>query len=205
MSTELEIPMIRIELQSLRQTLVHAFNGHCEDIKKIAAEAIEAQLQPERIRHLANEKARELVDQTTKDAVNRWFLTEGRNVIMEYISHELEERKKCYLPSVQGNSPKSEGVDGQQETPSQNLEAEVSCGAKLSESPCNSGYIRVRVSNGKSSSHQDIRLHDVEKGVYLFLYHEAIKRAAEKLGIDLEVSLERPKQTPPLRLLPVPS
>lgn len=84
------IPMIKVELETMKQTMHHAFCEQLLNLDEQFQKAIEEACDPKAIQFLLNEAARTYIKQAMNEEV-RWFFLNGpgRDVVKERVIKQL--------------------------------------------------------------------------------------------------------------------
>jgi hypothetical protein len=86
------MPIVRIELQSMRLSMVHAFHDMQLKMDEMAKQAIDDALDPKRIQEMMTRTAREEIDRVILEETNAFFrYGPGRKVIAEIVAKKLSE------------------------------------------------------------------------------------------------------------------
>ncbi len=86
-----EFPTIRIEVEGLKHTILHALEGHCEEINRYVEEGIDEALGSVNIQQIAKDEA----EQCLKKSIKRYFdFGPGANAIREGVQEFIDSRLK---------------------------------------------------------------------------------------------------------------
>lgn len=69
----MEFPMIRLELQGMKQTILHAFRGYQLNIDKTVKESLDRVCSDGGIERLIDEQVREQVEKAVKSKIKEFF------------------------------------------------------------------------------------------------------------------------------------
>ncbi|NIB43788.1 hypothetical protein HBA55_29570 [Pseudomaricurvus alkylphenolicus] len=87
------IPIVRIELDGFKQSLLHAFSEHQLRIDEYVQAAVDEACKPERLEALINKEAQDSIDSAIKEELNRFYrYGEGREAIKKAVAETLEQR-----------------------------------------------------------------------------------------------------------------
>lgn len=91
-------PVIRLEVQHMKQTMIHAFGQQQLDISAEVKRALDRECHPDRIQEIVDRTAREAVNIAVSDAVKHWWLTSeaGQQLIKQAIAERMEEEAKLF-------------------------------------------------------------------------------------------------------------
>lgn len=85
-------PMIRIEIDHMRQSLVTAFQEHQLQMDQMFKSAVEEALRPDQIQSFFDSEARRTIRETMKREIEGYFRSgDGRNLVRERAIQVLEE------------------------------------------------------------------------------------------------------------------
>ncbi len=93
-----QFPIIRLELDHMKQTMLHMFSEKQLDLSEEVKRAMDRVCTQENIQAHVNEAARQVVESAVKDAVRHWWLTapEGQALIKEEINRRMKEEAELY-------------------------------------------------------------------------------------------------------------
>lgn len=86
------IPMIKVELQTLKQTMHHAFCKQLLNLDEQFQRAVEEACDPQKIQYLLNQNAEKYIKEVMDQEV-RWFFLNGpgREVVKERVIKQLSD------------------------------------------------------------------------------------------------------------------
>jgi hypothetical protein len=85
-----EMPMLRVELEHHKQTLIAAINDRLADQEHILKDAVERALTPEYVRATVEKQAREVFDRVLVDEIQNYYrYGNGRAAIRAAIEERL--------------------------------------------------------------------------------------------------------------------
>lgn len=92
------MPIIKLEVESMKQSIMHAFSERQIDLSAEVQCALDAQCTPEAIQEHVNEASRKAVKEAVANAVQRWWATspEGRALIEAAITERMNEEAALY-------------------------------------------------------------------------------------------------------------
>ena len=86
-------PLIRIELESLKSCLVHAFSKQMLDMDEMFNEAVKRYCTPENIESILNTEVKRVLDKLISETVSGFFTYgKGRDIVAERVKSRLNER-----------------------------------------------------------------------------------------------------------------
>lgn len=86
------MPIVKIQLESMRLSMVHAFHDMQFKMDEMAQQAINEALDPKRIQDMMTRTAREEIDRVILEETNAFFrYGAGRKVIAEIVKKKLSE------------------------------------------------------------------------------------------------------------------
>lgn len=89
-----EIPLIRIEVETMRQSMIHAFSRQMLRLDEMFKEAINDACQPEKVQAILTEAANKYIQEALKLETERYFLYgEGRKYISEKVKEKLDKEE----------------------------------------------------------------------------------------------------------------
>jgi hypothetical protein len=85
-------PLIKIEIEHMRQSMVHAFSEHTIKMDSLFKDAIERACHPDAVRRIVYEAANQYLRQALDDEVKN-FLTygDGRKLVRSEVEKRLKE------------------------------------------------------------------------------------------------------------------
>ena len=84
------MPIIKIEVETMKQAMHHAFSEQLLNIDKQFQEAVEKACDPKRIQHIIDSAAGEYISQVLKEETKWFFLNgPGREIIKERVAEKL--------------------------------------------------------------------------------------------------------------------
>lgn len=87
-----DIPIVKLELENMRQTLRVALLDHSALLSDTIQKAVDAFCTPENLEHIIYLETRTVLTQVIKEEVKNWFVYgEGRKVIKAEVIKRLEE------------------------------------------------------------------------------------------------------------------
>lgn len=93
-----QVPVIRLEIQRLKQTLMVALSDHATQMDADLQAALDRYLTPENVARIIDEEAHRQLDALIKEEVANWFrYGGGRQAIKEAIEAKLDNRR-TYTP-----------------------------------------------------------------------------------------------------------
>jgi hypothetical protein len=92
------IPIIKIEVGAMKESIMHAFSQRQIDISQEVQRALDKQCTPEAIQAHVNKAAGEAVSEAVSSAVKMWWATsdEGRALIEAAIVERMNEEAELY-------------------------------------------------------------------------------------------------------------
>lgn len=92
------VPIIRLELQSMKEVILNAFSEKILSLDADMQRAVEAYCTPENIAHVITEHVNIVLDTVIKEEVQRFYTYgEGRSIIREAVEKRLKDNK-TYTP-----------------------------------------------------------------------------------------------------------
>ena len=86
------IPMIRLELEGMKQSIIHAFNNLQIQQDAAVRAAVENFCKPEHLNQLINAAVNDVLTHAIKDEVNNFYrYGAGRDFIKELVKKRLDE------------------------------------------------------------------------------------------------------------------
>ncbi len=86
------IPVIRIEVEAMKQTMFHAFHEQTLKLDEQFKLAIEDACKPEKIQSILTQAANKYIKEAVEDEVKSYFLFgDGRKHIAEQVKAKLEK------------------------------------------------------------------------------------------------------------------
>lgn len=94
----MNLPIIRLEVEGMRRSIVTALTEHQAKMDEDVRNAVEAYCQPENITRIIHEAARQALDNAIKEEVKAFFWNgEGRKAVAAAVKESLLKRE-TYTP-----------------------------------------------------------------------------------------------------------
>jgi len=89
-----EMPLIRIEVETMKQSIIHAFNKQMLGLDEMFKVALDDACQPEKVQNILTEAANKYIQEALKLETERYFLFgEGRKYISEKVKKKLDKEE----------------------------------------------------------------------------------------------------------------
>lgn len=91
-------PIIKLEIQSMKQSIMHAFTQQMMDISEEVQRALDRECTHENIQRIVNTAAKEAVEEAVSSAVKRWWAIDpvARELVNEAVASRLNEDANLY-------------------------------------------------------------------------------------------------------------
>lgn len=88
------MPLIRIEVETMKQSIIHAFNKQMLGLDEMFKVALDDACQPEKVQNILTEAANKYIQEALKLETERYFLFgEGRKYISEKVKKKLDKEE----------------------------------------------------------------------------------------------------------------
>ena len=84
----MNLPVLRIELEGIKQNIAHMFNQNNDELNKMVQETIESQLTEDWVQGEINQAVRSCMKSAIEDIANNWKL---KNAITELMVDSIEK------------------------------------------------------------------------------------------------------------------
>lgn len=87
-----ELPLIRIEVERMKHTMLHAFNQQTLRLDMMFKEALDDTCQPEKVQNILTEAANRFIKEALETETKNYFTYgEGRKFIANKVKEKLNE------------------------------------------------------------------------------------------------------------------
>lgn len=88
------LPLIRIEVEAMKQSMVHAFSQQMLNLDELFKAALDDACQPEKVQNILTEAANKYIKEALDFETQRYFLFgEGRKAISEKVKEKLDKEE----------------------------------------------------------------------------------------------------------------
>ena len=94
----MNMPIIRIEVEQMKHSMLHAFNQTQMEISEEVKRALDRACAPELIQQHINEVAHRVIKEATQTAIERWWAmsAEGQKLVQEAVAKRMDEEAQFY-------------------------------------------------------------------------------------------------------------